>query len=140
MIVARGTVVAAESDSSVIRFEYTTCAGCTNQCPQTKRNELVHSEQLTIGSTILLNVPSSGLSIVMFLLLGVPLLACALSFALTRSVLWACVSMALVLLVNIGTFRHFRLADYLLRPTIRRIYQFSTLCVSADYVDLNVNR
>ena len=121
MIVARGTVIATESGSSVIRFEYTTCVGCTNQCPRTKRKEFVHPERLTTGSTILLNIPSSGLSIALFLLLGVPLLACALSLTLTRSGLLACVSMAIALLVNIGVFRHFSLADYLLRPTIRRI-------------------
>lgn len=121
MIVARGTVIATESGSSVIRFKYTPCVGCTNQCPRTKHKELVHLEQLTIGSDVFLNIPSAGLSIALFILLGAPLLACALSVVLTRSVLWACASMAIALLVNIGVFRHFSLADYLLRPTIRRI-------------------
>ena len=121
MIVAQGTVIATESGRSVIRFEYATCVGCANQCPRTKRKELVHPERLTIGSDVLLNIPSSGLSIALLILLGAPLLASALSVALTRSVFWACVSMAIALLVNAGIFRHFSLADYLLRPTIRRI-------------------
>jgi len=121
MIVARGTVIATESGSSVIRFEYAKCDGCTNRCPRTKHNELVHSEPLPNGSDVLLNIPSAGLSITLFILLGGPLLASALSFTLTKSVLWACASLAIALVVNSGLFRHFGLADYLLRPTIRRI-------------------
>lgn len=121
MIVARGTVITTASGSSVIQFEYPECIGCTNQCPRNKRNEYLYPEPLPERSIILLNIPASGLSIALFILLGVPVLIGALSFTVTRSVLWACVSMTIAVLANIGVFRRFSIADYLLRPTIRRI-------------------
>lgn len=121
MIVARGTVVATDDSSSLIKFEYAKCVGCTNQCPRAKLNEFLHPEQMIVGSNVLLNIPSSGLSVALFILLGVPMLACVLGLTLTRSVLFACLSLAIALLVNVGLFRRFSLADSLLRPTIRRI-------------------
>ena len=76
---------------------------------------------MTIGSNVLLNIRSFGLSIALLVLLGVPMLTFALSFTLTKSVLWTVVLMVITLFANVGLFRQFGLADYLLRPTIRRI-------------------
>lgn len=122
MIVTRGTVISTQSGSSVIKFEYAKCTGCTNdQCFRTKRNEFLHPELMTIGSNVLLNIRSFGLSIALLILLGVPMLTFALSFTLTKSVLWTFVLMVITLFANVGLFRQFGLADYLLRPTIRRI-------------------
>lgn len=121
MIEAIGTVVATQGGSSVIRFEYSKCEGCNSRCNRTKKNEVRHSEVLTVGTDVLLKVPASGIFLALFLTLGVPLLAFFLGFALMGSVIWACSLLVLALLINVVLFRFFPISDFLLRPTICRI-------------------
>ena len=121
MILALGTVITAKDGRSVIRFKYPKCEGCNDNCARSKKNEIEYTQSLTVGTDVVLKVPTYGISLALFLTLGVPLIFLCLGYACTRSMVWACVSMGFSLLANIVIFRHSRLSDYLLRPAISRI-------------------
>ena len=121
MIVARGTVVAVEEGCSVIRFAYPRCIGCTQQCSRKKNKEFRYREALVIGTEVHLHLPTYGLSTVLFLILGVPILVCALSFVCTGSVVWASLAGMMIVVTNPILFRRLSFGEYLLRPTISRL-------------------
>lgn len=121
MIVAQGLVVAVEDGQSIIRMEHPSCTGCIKQCVQRKNRLFRVDKPIESGTKVLLTLPAHSLSVAMLLILGVPLVSSSFSYFCTSSPVWTLWTFSLTLLSVHMLFRQFRVGDYLLRPTIRRI-------------------